>query len=157
MVPQHSQWTNQECPSSIPKGLNHSAQGWPIQRGLPWGATSELINPERVESLRLTNPYSTQNVEEPYQSWHRRHLFVKCHPNLIPSSVRRRAAEPCRAPVPHRKNPRSSGTSRGHSQCHAGRSAAEKKHWRGFRVIPLCLIMGKSPVLRPNSGHTTPV
>jgi len=37
-----------ECLSSIPKGLNQSAQGWPIQRGLPWVETIEFINTERV-------------------------------------------------------------------------------------------------------------
>ena len=38
---------------AIPKGLNHSAQGWPILRGLPWVAAFELHNPERVEYQSL--------------------------------------------------------------------------------------------------------
>jgi hypothetical protein len=28
---------------AIPKGLNHSARGWPILRGLPWVAAFELF------------------------------------------------------------------------------------------------------------------
>jgi hypothetical protein len=55
-VPGYFLWANQERPSSIPKGLNHPAQGWPIQRGLPWVATTEPINPERVESPRHSSP-----------------------------------------------------------------------------------------------------
>jgi hypothetical protein len=39
-------------PDSIPTGLHHSAQGWPIQRGLPWVPTFVFINLEKVESLR---------------------------------------------------------------------------------------------------------
>jgi hypothetical protein len=34
---------------AIPQGLNRSAQGWPIPRGLSWVAAFELHNPERVE------------------------------------------------------------------------------------------------------------
>jgi hypothetical protein len=37
--------------SSIPSGLNHLAQGWPIPRGLPWVAAFQLRNAERVASL----------------------------------------------------------------------------------------------------------
>jgi hypothetical protein len=33
---------------AIPKGLSHSAQGWPIPRGLPWVAGFIFKNPERV-------------------------------------------------------------------------------------------------------------
>jgi len=50
--------------SSIPKGLNHSAQGWPIPRGLPWVAAFQLHNPERVEYQRLTKriqPFQGRN------------------------------------------------------------------------------------------------
>ena len=42
----------------IPKGLNHPAQGWPMQRGLPWVVTTELINPVRVASPRPFNPHA---------------------------------------------------------------------------------------------------
>src|ERR1017187_4629783 len=38
---------------AILKGLNHSDQGWPILRGLPWVAASEVHNPERVEYQSL--------------------------------------------------------------------------------------------------------
>jgi hypothetical protein len=57
VLPRRFQWKN-ERPLSIPKGLNHPAQGWPIPRGLPWVAKMELINPEGVESPRLMNPRS---------------------------------------------------------------------------------------------------
>src|ERR1017187_6921570 len=40
--------------ATIPKGFNHSAQGWPILRGLPCVAAFELHNPERVEYQILT-------------------------------------------------------------------------------------------------------
>jgi hypothetical protein len=38
---------------AIPKGLNHSAQGWPIPRGLPWVTAFKLYNPEGVEYQSL--------------------------------------------------------------------------------------------------------
>src|ERR1019366_4651116 len=38
---------------AIPKGLNRSAQGWPISGGQPWVIAFELQNPERVEYQSL--------------------------------------------------------------------------------------------------------
>ena len=70
-VPRCFQWINErrllshgKGSFSIPKGLDHPAQGWPIQRGLPWVAVLELIKPERVEYQRLAkrmHPYGVVN------------------------------------------------------------------------------------------------
>jgi hypothetical protein len=48
---------------AIPKGLNRSAQCWPIPRGLPWVAAFKLYNPEGVEYQRLTKRL------QPLQGW----------------------------------------------------------------------------------------
>ena len=88
-VPRHFQWTNQTPLSSIPKGLNHPAQGWPIHRGLPWEATSKLINPERVESQRLINSalrdggMPTRERSAPTSAWSCRHCPQDCAPAAL--------------------------------------------------------------------------
>jgi len=45
--------------ASIPKGLDHSAQGWPIPRGLPWVALGKFHNPERFAPQPLTKGDAT--------------------------------------------------------------------------------------------------
>jgi len=97
-------------PSPIPKGLNPPAQGRPIQRGLPWVAALEKINPERG-CISLLFPGSAQpanmqpaNMQPTHmQPAHMRAipmLFHLASPLLFP--LCRGPSKPDRRPFPTR-------------------------------------------------------